>query len=320
MVLSRFRRSLPGFREVLQRLYPIYLGLYLTITSRFPWGTNVYDRGWEVLVVLDAARVDVLRDLREEFEFLTGLNSIWSVGSASEEWIANTFTERYSGEVSQTALVTSNANVTKVIRERSMPPNYIDAKLYAPGWSVVEIDDFGYVDEVWRYGRSELHGAVPPRVMTDRAIAVGRERRPDRLIVHYQQPHAPYIHKLEAGQEPERFEVDDTFDRLQRGEVDLEAFKQSYIADLRLVLKEVQLLRENIDADRFVITADHGEAFGEWGGYEHPVGFPHPSVKRVPWIETTATDSGEYVPTVEPEEPRDTNVDAVLEALGYIER
>jgi hypothetical protein len=58
----------------------------------------------------------------------------------------------------------------------------------------------------------------------------------------------------------------------------------------------VALLLENVDAERVVITADHGEGFGEYGVYEHPVGCPAPTIKRVPWATTTAADTGSYVP------------------------
>lgn len=37
-----------------------------------------------------------------------------------------------------------------------------------------------------------------------------------------------------------------------------------------------------VDDVRVVITADHGEAFGGWGAYGHPMGMMHPAVRRVP--------------------------------------
>ena len=39
-----------------------------------------------------------------------------------------------------------------------------------------------------------------------------------------------------------------------------------------MVLRHVQNLLNNHDAERVIISADHGEAFGEFGVYRHPVG------------------------------------------------
>lgn len=47
-------------------------------------------------------------------------------------------------------------------------------------------------------------------------------------------------------------------------------------------------LLESIDADKVVITADHGEAFGEYNIHRHPLGIPIPELRRVPWVETSA--------------------------------
>jgi hypothetical protein len=72
-----------------------------------------------------------------------------------------------------------------------------------------------------------------------------------------------------------------------------------------------------------VITADHGELFGEWGLYGHISGILHPSLKRVPWVETTAEDTQSYEPqlTSPRGEARETEDEAVtqrLADLGYM--
>jgi len=43
-------------------------------------GTNVFDREWDVLIVLDTARVDALRVVADEYDFIGQVDSIWSVG------------------------------------------------------------------------------------------------------------------------------------------------------------------------------------------------------------------------------------------------
>lgn len=55
---------------------------------------------------------------------------------------------------------------------------------------------------------------------------------------------------------------------------------------------------ENFDAEKVVITADHGELFGECGGYGHPAGFPHPNPRKVHWVTTGAEDARTVAPDV----------------------
>jgi hypothetical protein len=66
-----------------------------------------------------------------------------------------------------------------------------------------------------------------------------------------------------------------------------------------------------------VISADHGNLFGEWGQFGHPIGFLHPAVRRVPWIETTAKDLETYKPASKPEQETH-EVEDMLKNLGYI--
>lgn len=303
-------------------VYGCWLGTWMTLNSRYTFGTNVFNCDWDVLIVLDAMRMDILKQFSDEYDFLEDIDSIWSVGSSSAEWIANTFTYDYLSDIRKTAMVTSNANVTKVIRNREFPPNYTYVPFMWPKWDIVYVEDFQYVDEVWRYGRDETYGPVMPRVMSDRAIKVQRERSPERLIIHYNQPHAPYIHKVLEGNKPKNWEVEAPHDKLSAGDITKKQILNAYRADTRCMLEEIEFLRKNLNADTMAITADHGEAFGEFGAYEHPPGFLHPVVKRVPWIETTATDSGEYDPEIEAPKTAGKELDADLEEhladMGYM--
>jgi len=86
------------------------------------------------------------------------------------------------------------------------------------------------------------------------------------------------------------------------------------------VLDAVEELLRNVDAEEVVITAGHGDAFGEYGVYSHPAGVPHPHVRRVPWARTTTEDSGEYTPSLGNRGPGtlDRAVDDQLQKLGYL--
>jgi hypothetical protein len=301
---QRFKTE--GVREAFTESgYELYSGLW-RLGRLFPIPTtNIYERDWDVLVILDGCRVDVLKEVADEYPFIREVNSISSVGSMSIEWMENTFDRaEYGTEMGRTSYVTANI----------FSDNYLDAS------------GLQHLDEVWRYGWDEELNTIPPREVTDSAIRVSRSMAPGRLIVHYMQPHHPFI----ADKDMQRFDVDPfgrentgegehttAWDALRRGLVSREKVWNAYKENLRLVLDEVDILRNNIDADTLVLSADHGNAVGEWGIYDHPIGFPHPAVKRVPWVETTASNSGEYSPEVTEGEETVPEVESRLEALGY---
>lgn len=285
-----------GVRDSANELYG---GLWRYLGWWVPRGTNVFEREWDTLVILDACRVDLMRAVADEYSFVGDVESFESVGSMSEEWMTKTFTDRYAGEIAQTAYVTSN-----VFSER-----------------VLSADQFGTLDEVWRYAWDDDLGIVPPRPVTDRAIATAREEDPERLIVHYMQPHHPFI----AGGEPSTFAADPfgrenettVVDALRKGRVSYDEFWEAYRENLRYVLDDVAVLLANHDADKVVLTADHGDALGELNIYDHPAGCLHPVVKNVPWAETTASDTHRYEPNTEPTDGGE-RVQERLRQLGYL--
>jgi hypothetical protein len=58
------------------------------VGRRLPYGTNVYDREWDVLVVLDACRANLLRSVAPEVEVVDdGMARTGSHSSISNPWI-----------------------------------------------------------------------------------------------------------------------------------------------------------------------------------------------------------------------------------------
>lgn len=296
---SRIRSD--GWQGVADSSYELYEGAWRTLGWHVPRGTNVYERDWDVLVILDACRVDAMENVADVYDFLGPVDSMTSVGSMSQEWMAKTFVDEYREEMAETAYVSGN-----VFTEEEL-----------------DAEDFLLLDEIWQYAWDEEQGIVPPRPITDRAITAGREHDPDRLIVHYMQPHHPFIAEGSTidGVDADPFGRsggETEFDALRHGEVSVEEFRAAYEDNLRLVLEDVSLLLSNLDADRVAITADHGDAFGEWGLYDHPAGCLHPSVRNVPWVETTASDEETYEPGVERNAASDVDPTERLRDLGYL--
>jgi len=285
-----------------------YLRCLQAVGRVLPYGENVYDREWDVLVVLDACRPGALKAVAPDVEFIENVGRMRSVGSCSSEWMENTFdpTTR-EDSVARTAVVTGN----------TWTDRYLDA------------DAFDALDEVWKYAWDEDLGTVPADAVTDRAIATAREGDHDRLVVHYMQPHHPFVGEpLEGDSGMARTSRERSacspWVLLRRGEADPDRVWDAYLANLEYALASVGTLLENVDG-RVAVTADHGNLFGEWGLYGHPMYVPVPALLSVPWCETTAIDRGNHEPALEPPEPLpvsrvyDAGSDRDrLEALGYL--
>lgn len=164
----------------------------------------------------------------------------------------------------------------------------------------LDADSFANLEEVWRWGWDEELGTVPPRTVTDTAIDIGRRGTHDRLIVHYMQPHTPF---LESAHSPaldmsnftgEGARTLDDWEFAEMGERDIDAVWDDYRDNLRIVLDDIDVLRTNLYAETLVVTSDHGMAAGEHGLYGHPGGIAVPVLREVPWCETSATNTGEH--------------------------
>ena len=278
----------------------------------YNYGTPVWEEDWDVLVVLDTCRPDLLNEVSEEYDFLSGYETsqaINSVGSRSPEWIRKTFDPgKHADELAETAYVSANPHT------RDIP----------------DPEQLFLLDEVWKYAWDEQWGNVPPENLTDRAVAVDREYDPERLIVHYMQPHAPYRpfvqehpewYSLTVGMDNpgDRPEIN-MWERIRTGRLSPEEAWEAYHDTLHWVLEDgVEPLLENVDADTVVLTSDHGEGFGDWWYYGHSTQAPIPPLKRIPWAVTSAVDEGTLDPSIEPEAIRleDDEIEDRLAALGY---
>lgn len=296
---TRIRRD--GMQGVVESVRPVYhKGLSQYNRVKEP-GTPVYDREWELLVILDACRLDLMEEVQESHSFLDSMSTFRSLDSTTAYWMRKNFTDEYRDEMGNTIYVCGNP------------------------FSESELDSerFQRLSEVWRKAWVEP-GTVPPRSITDETIRAMREESADRVIAHYMQPHCPFIPRpeLSEGKELERFgnqQWKDVWEQLRDGELSLKEVWEGYRLNLELVLDDVELLLGSVDADPVVVSSDHGNATGKWDVYGHPPNMPHDCLRNVPWIETAATDDGEYEPEAKPENTVDASREEQLKALGYVD-
>jgi hypothetical protein len=298
-----------GMDGVHESAYELWIGALRRLDRFVDPGVNIYKREWDALLILDGCRIDALRDVAPEYDFLNQPGIHRSPGSTSYEWMERTFTDEYAEKIAGTVHVTANPFTDQYLRPAQ----------------------FAVLDEVWRDAWDDETGIVPPRAVTDQAIRAGRERvgPDDRLLVHYMQPHFPSIPRplgSSASLDEWRDGREMAWQRLRRGILDESEVWHSYIANLRYVLDEVALLLDNLDAERVVITADHGNAKGEFGVYGHP-NVPLEVLRKVPWFTTHATDRRTHEPdrgereeaTATEKSEASSPVSERLRALGYAE-
>lgn len=322
--LESINRAIQDPTLIRQETNRLARGVMVAISSRRQIGIDVFDKNWDLLVILDTCRVDSLRAVADGYSFLDTINRRLSAGGSTPEWIASTFSTDDKEEIQDTAYIVRNEFAKKVFDGTVPSHNGYNFGL----WDVVSPTDFGHLEYVWQHydGRpwkGEKIENSTPRKVTDRVIKVMREESHDRVIAHYLRPHSPYYAQaLREDRDLAPYELS-PFEYLKRTG-DRETVYDRYMTELKWVLNEVRLLLHNVDAKRVIISADHGEAFGELGGYGHGPGSLHPHVRTVPWVETTAIDHSEHMPKSDDVQRNvaaggDTNeaVDDALEALGY---
>lgn len=260
-------------------------GGLMRIGTVWNFGEDIHKEHWDALIVLDACRADLLESVVEEYDFLENADDYHiSNASASDEWIAKNLKSR---------------------RDQTNDICYISANPYD---KTVRDEDFAVIERVWQDGWEETIRTTPPRAVTERAITVHRDNPDKRLLVHYMQPHAPYI---QTGRQAPFMDV-------KLGEISDEQLWREYQDNLRYVLDDVDLLLQNVDTEKTIITADHGEALNDFGVYGHRNHVPVTGLKKVPWCVTTATDTGSYRPNEHTNQQADsTTLEEKLEYLGY---
>ena len=268
-------------------------------------GRDVVAADWDTLLILDACRYDVFR----EVSTLPGtLRSAVSKGSESREFMRRNFGGR---RLHDTVYVTANPHAETVLDDETF--HHIE-KLYLDRWD-------------------EAFGVCLPEVVAAAARDAAETYPEKRLVVHFMQPHAPYIGEYgrtvehNEAHDP-RAEVRAVWTNIRYGFTDTttEQVRTAYRENLELVLEEVAGLSADLDG-KTVVTADHGELLGDRlfpipvRGYGHPPGLRAPGLIRVPWLELPC-ESRRAVRADPPQTTETTAERSVIERrladLGYL--
>ncbi|WP_251344291.1 hypothetical protein [Haloplanus halophilus] len=261
-------------------------------------GVDVFAADWDNLLILDACRYDYFA----ERSTLDGrLESRTSRASATREWVRANFTGRRLHDV---VYVSANPNYRKVVDD-------IDAEVHA------------YVD-VWQDDNlvGKENTVVPPETVTEHALEAAEAYPNKRLLVHYVQPHYPFIGPTGRA----HFDPTATLGEVSREhDVTGSLLTDAYRENVDMALREAERLLASLTG-RTVVSSDHGELLGErlfpvpLRAYGHPAGVYVDELVTVPWH---VRDGGERKRIVaerprERDEIDDGAVAEQLRNLGYV--
>jgi hypothetical protein len=272
---ARLRRAVANprlFARGLNRAYHRRGGL----RTENPNGVAVFAEDWDTLVVLDACRYDMFT---EQHQLEGTLTVRESRGSSTVEWLRANVAGR---DLRDTVYVTANPQLER----------------HRDEWEIA----FHEVDNVWlKEGWDEETGTVRAETMTTAARQAHEAFPHKRLVVHYMQPHYPFVPvetSVDTGHLDSIEGADDTvtgenvWNRKFLGELDVSRDRlwEMYTANLRYVVEHVDTLVTELSG-KTVVTADHGNYVGERAfpvpirEYGHPRGLYDGPLVRVPWLE-----------------------------------
>ena len=263
-------------------------------------GLGFMKEDWDNLLILDACRYDLFK----EANTISGkLSAVQSPASETETFLKRVM----DGDTfPDTVYVTANPQVTK-----------IDA-------------DFHSLHCLWDTFWDDEHDTVLPEDVTDYVMHIDEEFKDKRLVVHYIQPHMPFIGPTAEDLSQSAFEGgtldnadksdENVWEMLEKGNLSKERAWKAYRENLEIALDGIKPLIESLNG-KTVITSDHGNALGEWGIYGHPTGRTIDAITTVPWLELDY-DSRKEISTGKTTESvtgqQDGEVQDRLEHLGYI--
>jgi hypothetical protein len=272
-------RGLPGGDDRTEPLpYRAWKRLWqLRSRSRGGWRSDLFDRlaavDWDAVIILDACRRDVLASVADDAVVGRARSPATATGSFLRR-------ARDRGLFADATYVSGNP------QSGDHPPGAADhVPVYDDGWD----DDLA---------------TVPPAAVYD--AARDRLDRGERVVAHTIQPHYPHVCEVDGrllpvpeGVHP-RY-LDDEADRdrklqvlLANGRIDPDRTERSYRSSVAFAWRAASAFAAALAAEgrRTVITADHGELFGEYGFVEHPVDVNVRPLVEVPWVRFEPAPAG----------------------------
>lgn len=267
-----------------------------------PDGRSIFDEDWDNLLIFDACRYDFFE---QQSELPGELQSRTTLGSCTPEFVEYNFRNR---QLHDTVYITANSWFLKLRADINSEVHDLYDLLSSP--------DRKYSDPE--------HKIVLADTITNVAKEANERYPNKRLIVHYIQPHHPFVGP--TGEE--YFEMESSsLQEVVRNEpaATRDLVAQAYRENVDHVLSAAEDLLSELKG-KTVITADHGEMLGERHEYipireyGHPPGIWSDILTTVPWYVHT-DESRKKIIAERPNRDDDASttyeVDERLKTLGY---
>jgi hypothetical protein len=264
------------------------------------------DEDWDNLIILDAARYDIFEEITD---FNEELSKKKSLGSSSIEFITENFV---GNELHDTVYVTAN-----------------------PYYELLGDNVFHDVIPLMDEWDNQSQTVLPEDVVSA-AIKTHSNYPNKRLIIHFMQPHIPFI-----GSKGRRINTDGWNPGAENDEQMISCWttlmygyrhdfsesdvREAYVENHKIAIEHASELQNNFTG-KTVITADHANLIGERmspipaRAYGHFVGLREPPLIEVPW-QPLSYDKRKQIesepPTSEIETMNQEERNMRLEALGY---
>jgi len=225
---------------------------------------DVVRGGSWIIIILDACRYDFFEKVYRGY--LSGeLLKVKSANSATPYWLRETWVAYYD-----CVYVSANPFIMPNPPEKTRRGD--EVRKWLKGYEPAK--HFKRIVPLYLTDWDEELGTVPP----DRVVKRTLENLYPRMVVHFLQPHAPYIGKKKILAKDMRIA-----EKLRRGIITYEDVLEAYEENLRFVLEHVADLVTKVDHEVVVVTSDHGEMITpKW--IEHPPDKFIPELIEVPWL------------------------------------
>ena len=262
-------------KEVIRNLWKLTLHLGYKFAPRKI--ISILERDWDYLIVLDACRYD---DFAKINSIPGRLSRYYSNGSSTLEWLQKNFNRKCDDVV----YFSANPKISNVMLRKYFG--------FSPFFKVIPI---------WKWCWNKHFNTVLPQSVNEIVLENLENFKDTRRIIHYMQPHHPFL-TLPVKDKPLPYDYDDNsfvrrikkrvfigdigiiWEKLRKKEIDVNTVRNAYRKNIEIVLKAVEKLLPYLDG-KVVITSDHGNLFGEYFLYAHPYGIYVRPLVEVPWLE-----------------------------------
>lgn len=232
---------------------------------------------WDIIIILDACRLDSFIKILPDIYLDNCFQVVNSEASATTAWLEKHWGNDFHMDIvyiSGTPFVNSKGIC---IEDTSS----FDGR-----------NHFGIIFDTWDWGFNKKTGRVEPEAIVQDAIVAGRINSGARLIIHFMQPHSPYLFekkKLEPLAFLHKLIPKKIFQFLRHRIPTLiryntsihipeynqhflysdDEIQKAYEKNLKSVEKYLKILIDFFSDKNIIITSDHAEYLGEDGKYGH---------------------------------------------------